>query len=196
MSGDFSGAKDDYTQSLKYEKEGEKSVYVYIQLAVSLYKLGDKSGSKNKFLEAMKLFPESAEVFNYFAEILMDQQDIEKALEYFDKSIKMDPKSPLPYINKSILLAQFKQDFSAAVEMCQNAIKQDPLCDISYSQLGQLYCHQNKLKEALETYDKAIAVARTEAEVQNIVSCQEAARAQQYVMNAYPGALSKIAGRA
>lgn len=139
------------------------------------------------------MFPNSAEVYNYYAEILMDQQKVDEALEYFDKSIKMDPKSPLSYINKSILLAQFKNDIAGAISLCRLAVLKDPLCDISYSQLGQLLCHSNQLDEAISVYESAIEVARTEAEVANIVSCLEAAKAQRYVSMHYPEAMAKIA---
>jgi import receptor subunit TOM70 len=92
----------------------------------------------------------------------------------------MDATSPLPYINKAILKLQWKQESEEAEANCRKAIEVDPLCDIAYTQLAQLLCLQNKLAEAILIYDKAIAIARTEAEIMNVISCQEAASAQLY----------------
>jgi import receptor subunit TOM70 len=107
----------------------------------------------------------------------------------FDKSIEMDPKSPLPYINKgiymlnvAILNVQWKQESSLAETLCKKAIEVDPLCDIAYTQLAQLLCLSNRLEEAIEIYEKAIKIARTEAELVNVISMQEAALAQEYVI--------------
>ncbi|KAI8916161.1 hypothetical protein EDD86DRAFT_273010 [Gorgonomyces haynaldii] len=192
LTGDFQGAVEDYQQSLQSEQPGEQSVYVHIQLAVAKYKLGDIAGAEKKFKEAKRLFPTSAEIFNYHGEVLMDRQTFVDAQKSFDKAIEMDPKSPLPYINKAILFLQWKQDASKAEEQCRLALEQDPLCDIAYTQLAQLLCHQNRVDEALTIYDKAITVTRTEAEIMNVISCQEAAEAQRYVAIHYPDAMMQI----
>lgn len=74
LTGDFQGAIDDYRKSVTCEKAEEASVYVHIQMGVALYKLGDVVGAEKKFREAKKNFAESAEVWNYHGEILMDRQ--------------------------------------------------------------------------------------------------------------------------
>jgi import receptor subunit TOM70 len=70
--------------------------------------------------------------------------------------------------------------------LCRKAIEVDPLCDIAYTQLAQLLCLSNKLDEAVGVYDKAIGIARTEVELVNVLSCQEAALAQAYVVRTFP----------
>jgi import receptor subunit TOM70 len=74
LTGDFTGAVEDYTASLENETPEESSVYVHIQLGVAKYKVGDVVGAEKKFREAKKAFPESAEVWNYHGEILLDKQ--------------------------------------------------------------------------------------------------------------------------
>ncbi len=73
LTGDFEGAVEDYAKSLEIESASPKSVYVHIQMGVAKYKLGDIVGSEKKFREAKKLFADSAEVWNYHGEILMDK---------------------------------------------------------------------------------------------------------------------------
>ena len=102
LTGDFQGAVNDYTLSLKNEKLEESSVYIHIQLGVAKYKLGDIGGAEKKFKEAKRLFPNSSEVYNYHGEILMDKQAFTEALKSFDKAIEMSSESPLPFINKGM----------------------------------------------------------------------------------------------
>ncbi|KAJ3276098.1 TOM (translocase of outer membrane) complex component [Terramyces sp. JEL0728] len=192
LTGDFQGAIDDYSTSLKNESASESSVYVHIQMGVAKYKLGDIVGAEKKFREAKKLFENSAEVWNYHGEILMDKQTFVDAEKSFDKAISMDPSSPLPYINKAILCVQWKQDANEAEKLCRKAIEVDPLCDIAYTQLAQLLCHQNKMEDALVVYDQAIEIARTEAEVLNVIQCKEAAAAQIHVMKNFPAAVTAL----
>ena len=87
---------------------------------------------------------------------------------------------------------QWKNDSEQANIYCRKAIQVDPLCDIAYTQLAQLLCLQNKLDEAIEVYEKAIGIARTEAEIVNVIQCQEAARAQKYVVTAFPGLMADL----
>ncbi|KAH9252399.1 hypothetical protein BASA81_009685 [Batrachochytrium salamandrivorans] len=192
LTADYQGAVDDYAASIKNEKEGESSVYVHIQMAVAKYKLNDHVGAEKKFKEVKRLFPNSAEVFNYYGEIHMDRQAFSEALKSFDRSIEMDPNSPLPYINKAILYLHWKQDLNTAESECRKALAVDPLCDIAYSQLAQLLCHQHKMDEAIKVYDEAICVTRTDTEVMNMMTCREAARAQKYVAEMYPEAIPNM----
>jgi import receptor subunit TOM70 len=74
LTGDFNGAVEDYSKSLQVESPQESTVYVHIQLGVAKYKLGDYVGAEKKFREAKKAFPNSAEVWNYHGEILLDKQ--------------------------------------------------------------------------------------------------------------------------
>ncbi|KAJ1339843.1 hypothetical protein BSLG_005504 [Batrachochytrium salamandrivorans] len=147
---------------------------------------------REEIQEVKRLFPNSAEVFNYYGEIHMDRQAFSEALKSFDRSIEMDPNSPLPYINKAILYLHWKQDLNTAESECRKALAVDPLCDIAYSQLAQLLCHQHKMDEAIKVYDEAICVTRTDTEVMNMMTCREAARAQKYVAEMYPEAIPNM----
>jgi mitochondrial import receptor subunit TOM70 len=167
-------------------------VFVHIQLGVSKYKLGKIPIAQRKFEDAKLKFARSSEVYNYYGEILMDMQKFDEAEQEFDKAIEINPKNPLAYINKSILLAQ-KGRIPDAETTCRLAIEADPACDIGYTQLAQLMCHQNKIDEAIEIYERAVGVCRTATEVANVVSCLEAARAQGYVLKKFPEAMKRMA---
>ncbi|KAJ1568547.1 TOM (translocase of outer membrane) complex component [Cladochytrium tenue] len=167
LTGDLASAISDYRKSLSLD---DNFVYAHIQLAVALYKDGNRNEASNVFKKAEKKFADSPEVSNYYGEILMDQ-------ELFDEAI---------------LYLQWKKDAPKAEELCRKATDVDPLCDIAYIQLSQLLIHQNRLSEALATYDQAIAVTRTEPELMNAISCREACAAQIYVSELYPDIFAKL----
>jgi import receptor subunit TOM70 len=97
LINDLAGSIKDYKKSVSIDAS---SIYAFIQLGVAQYKLGELEKSKRTFETAMKKFGDSHEVYNYYGEILLDQGKFDKAIEYLDKAIVLDPKSSLPYINK------------------------------------------------------------------------------------------------
>ncbi|KAJ3242304.1 TOM (translocase of outer membrane) complex component [Chytriomyces hyalinus] len=189
LTGDIPAAIKDYKKSLELDNE---FVYAHIQLAVALYKNDDQSGADKTFIKALRKFSGVAEVYNYYGEVLLDQQRFDEALKNFDKAISLDGKSPLPYINKSILYLQYKSDPVQAEQLCKKAAEVDPTCDIAFVQLAQLLIHQNRLEEALAAYDAAINVTRTEPELVNAFSCREACAAQFYVSKQYADVYAKL----
>ena len=62
----------------------------------------------------------------------------------------------------------------------------DPECDIAVATLAQLLLQQGKITEALEYFQRAAELSRTEGEVVNALSYAEAARTQMEVSQKYP----------
>jgi import receptor subunit TOM70 len=77
LVGDFSGAASDYKKAISLDPE---NIYSYIQLGVAQYKLGEIERTKKTFEKALKKFPDSHEVHNYYGEILLDQQKFDKGI--------------------------------------------------------------------------------------------------------------------
>lgn len=120
ITGDFKSASEDYIKSVELEPT---FVFSYIQYNVAQYKLGNLAEAMKGFKKALKDFPESGEVSNYYGELLLDQQEFDQAIERFEKAIKLKPSNPLAYINKALLLFQWKQDPVAAESLCLQALK-------------------------------------------------------------------------
>ncbi|KAJ3075763.1 TOM (translocase of outer membrane) complex component [Podochytrium sp. JEL0797] len=189
LTGDVTAAISDYTKSLELDSD---FVYAHIQLAVAQYKNGDLEAAEKTFERALIKFSNVPEVFNYYGEVLLDMARFEEAMVNFDKAIEMDGTSPLPFINKSILVLQSTRDADLAESFCLLAAKVDPTCDIAYIQLAQLLIHQNRLSDALAAYDNAILVTRTEPELVNAISCREACAAQLDVSERFPDVYAKL----
>ncbi|KAI9204150.1 uncharacterized protein BJ171DRAFT_394502, partial [Polychytrium aggregatum] len=183
LTEQFAPAVEDYKKSIALDSN---FVYAHIQLGVTLYKMGSVMEAMAVFRKATNKFENSFEVYNYHGEILLDQGNFTDALANFKKASSMQPNSPLPYINQAILHLSSTQDIAEAEALCRKAIEVDPLCDIAYAQLAQLLLQQKKTTEALQIYDTAISITRSEPELINAIACREAAVAHIYVSEVRP----------
>ncbi|KAG9574531.1 hypothetical protein KCU77_g14758, partial [Aureobasidium melanogenum] len=143
-------------------------------------------------------FEKVPDVYNYYGELLLDQQKFQEAIEKFETAVQMEQKervtgmNVLPLINKALALFQWKQDFSAAQELCEKALIIDPECDIAVATMAQLLLQQGKVPEALEYFEKAAELSRTEPEIVNALSYAEATRTQLEVQEKYPQLASRL----
>ncbi|KAI8596449.1 mitochondrial precursor protein import receptor tom70 [Dissophora ornata] len=183
ITGEYESAARDYVKSIELEP---KFVFSHIQYGVAQYKLGNISDAMNIFKKALKDFPDSGDVNNYYGELLLDQQQFDQAFERFDKAIKLKPSNPLPYINKALLVFQWKQDPAGAERLCLQSLESDPECDVAIATLGQLFLQQGKIERAIEFFDKSIDMARTEAELTSALGFREAANSQLVFARDYP----------
>lgn len=76
----------------------------------------------------MKNFERTPDVYNYYGELLLDQQKYQEAIEKFDTAVEMEKATKshgmnvLPLINKALALFQWKQDFPEAEKLCDKAL--------------------------------------------------------------------------
>lgn len=154
------------------------------------------------FRRCIKNFDKVPDVYNYYGEILLDQQKYEEAVQKFDTAVEMEKLAKpsnmnvLPLINKALALFQWKQNFSEAEALCQKALiskchpairciqrftehfSVDPECDIAVATMAQLLLQQGKVTESLKYFERAAELSRTEGEIVNALSYAEATRTQ------------------
>ncbi|KAI9354773.1 hypothetical protein BD770DRAFT_347220 [Pilaira anomala] len=189
ISGNYDAAAKDYSESIKLD---DSFVYAHIQLGVVQYKLGSISSSMNTFSNTLKKFADSTDVHNYYGELLVDQQKLPEAIEMFGKAMTLDPKNPLPYINKAMLMYQVLGNTDEAIQLCKSALEVDPACDAAVASLAQILLEQGKPEEALKYYEMAINLARTEAELEHAISYVEATKTQTRFAKDFPDAAAKL----
>jgi import receptor subunit TOM70 len=82
-----------YDQAIsEYRRSSELDpsfIFSHIQLAVAQYKAGSQDKALHQFRRLVEKHPESAEVYNYYGELLLDQQRFEEAVAAFDKSLEL-----------------------------------------------------------------------------------------------------------
>ncbi|KAK4982669.1 TOM (translocase of outer membrane) complex component [Elasticomyces elasticus] len=130
---EFSAAATSYQKSIDLDP---KFIFSHIQLGVTQYKMGSVASSMATFRRCMKNFPDVPDVYNYYGELLLDQQKFQEAVEKFERAVEMEKNSAgggeggsgkvgmnvLPLINKALALFQWKQDFKAAEDLCKQAL--------------------------------------------------------------------------
>ncbi|KAA8903020.1 hypothetical protein FN846DRAFT_954603 [Sphaerosporella brunnea] len=199
ICGEFADAAKDYQKSIELDRD---FIFSHIQLGVTQYKMGSIASSMATFRRCIKNFDKVPDVYNYYGELLLDQQKYQEAIEKFDLAIEMEKQTKpmgmnvLPLINKALALFQWKQDFSEAEKLCERALLLDPDCDIAVATMAQLLLQQGKVHRALEYFERAAALSRTEAEIVNALSYAEATRTQLQVQEKYPQLASKLQGMA
>ncbi len=123
--GEFAEAAKDYQKSIDLDSE---FIFSHIQLGVTQYKMGSIASSMATFRRTMKNFEKVPDVYNYYGELLLDQQKYEEAIQKFETAVEMEKESKplgmnvLPLINKALALFQWKQDFAEAEKLCEKAL--------------------------------------------------------------------------
>lgn len=89
-------------------------------------------------------------------------------------------------VNKALCLYQSRQALAEAEAICREALDLDPTCDIAVATLGQLLLQQNKIRDAVATFQKSAEIARTEPELANALAYEAATKAQLDFIEKYP----------
>ncbi|THC98353.1 hypothetical protein EYZ11_002134 [Aspergillus tanneri] len=192
---EFAEAAKDYQKSIDLDRN---FIYSHIQLGVTQYKMGSVASAMATFRRSVKNFEDVPDVYNYYGELLLDQQNFSEAIEKFDKAVEMEKQSKplginvLPLINKALALFQWKHDFQEAENLCKKALIIDPECDIAVGTMAQLLLQQGKVSQALKYFERAAELARTEAEIINAISYAEATRTQLEVQEKYPQLAARL----
>ncbi|KAJ2970966.1 hypothetical protein NQ176_g7929 [Zarea fungicola] len=196
IKGDLSEAQKDYQKSIDLDKD---FIFSHIQLGVTQYKMGSIASSMATFRRCIKNFPKVPDVYNYYGELLLDQGNFAEAVEKFDTAVEMEKQikpmsmNVLPLINKALALFQWKKDFKEAENLCEKALIIDPECDIAVATMAQLLLQQNEVPKALQYFERAAELSRTEGEIVNALSYAEATRTQVQVTVKYPQLAAKLA---
>ncbi|EUC55777.1 outer membrane translocase receptor tom70 [Rhizoctonia solani AG-3 Rhs1AP] len=195
---DYERAAEDYRHSSELDPT---FVFSHIQLAVAQYKVSNLDAAMSSFRSCLVKFPNRGEPYNYYGELLLDQQRFQEAIEKFDRAIEIERQkkphpNPLPLVNKALALYQWKQDLASATQLCKEALTLDDECDAAVATLAQLALQQGRVEEAIEMFSKHANIARTEAELVQALSYQNASQAQLEFQKNYPDMAGQLAAMA
>ncbi|XP_028655675.1 mitochondrial import receptor subunit TOM70 [Erpetoichthys calabaricus] len=137
------------------------------------------------FEDVIKRFPKCAEGYALYAQALTDQQQFGKADEMYDKCIELEPDNATTYVHKGLLQLQWKQDLDKGLELISKAIEIDNKCDFAYETMGTIEVQRGNLDKAIEMFNKAINLAKSEMEMSHLYSLCDAAYAQTEVAKKY-----------
>lgn len=92
----------------------------------------------------------------------------------------------LPIVNQALAIFQWKQDFALAEAKVREALAIDPQCDVGIATLAQLLLQQNKVQDAVGMFARSAELSRTEPELINALTYENATRAQIAFITSYP----------
>lgn len=157
----------------------------YVQKCYTDYRYAFSTRNMEKMEEVMKAFqqaiqkfPECSECYTLFAQVLSDQEEYDKADKYFKKATEVEPENATVYVHRGLLQLQWNGDVPKAIEMINQALKMDDRCEFGYEALGTIEVQRGNLRHAVELFDKAIPLAKTEVEMSHLFSLRDAAMAQ------------------
>lgn len=185
LSEKLDEAKEDFEKCISLN---DSFIPAKIQLAYCIYKSAALQqspilahGALDMLQKTVETYPESADAHSLYAQVLQDMQQFPKAEEHFDTAIELEPQNPVHRVYKGMLMLQSRQDVEKAVELVTEAVEIDKKCDFAYETLATLEVQRGNLDRAIDLFNKAIALVRTEAELAQTFSLREAAKAQKYV---------------
>ncbi|KAI8514976.1 Mitochondrial import receptor subunit TOM70 [Branchiostoma belcheri] len=138
-----------------------------------------------QFEESISKFPDCAEGYVLYAQALGDQQMFDKADDNYKKAISLEPQNATTYVHRGLLHLQWKQDIDAGLSLIQKALDIDDRCDFAYETMGTIEVQRGNLEKAIELFNKAISIAKTEMEIAHLYSLCDAAVAQAEVAKKY-----------
>ena len=151
----------------------------------------------------------SPEVFHMLGTIYYDQGKFNKAIRAFRRALELEPTFTDASVGLSIILNDIgkyeegRQVFDEARELlARQTSQEDPYINekfsIKHDELGEMYFHHARFKEALEQYYKALSLSNRKPEltmkiVESFLRLQEkdkALRELRGLVKEYPGFLS------
>ena len=135
-----------------------KNLRKQIQLALDTFKAGKLSEAEKLAKKLINTNPKVVFLYNLLGLILVEKKDFNKALEYYEKGIKIDPKEAVIYNNIAILF--YNNWFSGNAKKIENLYKKSISLNENipetYNNLGNLYKDINKYDDAIKNYEEAI----------------------------------------
>lgn len=151
----------------------------------------------------------SPEVFHMLGTIYYDQGKFNKAIRAFRRALELEPTFTDASVGLSIILNDIgkyeegRKVFDEARELlARQSSNDDPYINekfsIKHDELGELYFHHNRFKDALDQYYKALTLSNRKPELtMKVVECymrlnepDKALRELRSLIKEYPGFLS------
>lgn len=157
----------------------------YIQKCYAEYRLAFVNQNQvalftvmNDFNNAITKFPDCVESYSVMAQVLTEQQQFDQADSFFDKAIKISPNMASLYVHRGIMQLQWNGDVHKAVDYMHTAIKVDEKCELAFETLGTIEVQRGNLERAVELFEKALKLAKSEPEMVHLYALRNAAVAQ------------------
>ncbi|XP_066257238.1 mitochondrial import receptor subunit TOM70 [Euwallacea similis] len=152
--------------------------YTDFRHATQCQDVGLLMSTLKEFREAVEKFPSCPETYILFAQVQTERQEFQEAEELYKKAIDIDTSNATVYVHQGLLLLQWKGEIENAVQLMRQAINVDEKCEFAYETLGTVEVQRGNLLVAIDLFNKAIKLARSEMEMVHLFSLRDAAASQ------------------
>ena len=118
----------------------------------------------NKLLETGYM---TSSVYAAIAYVAWQQQDVNKCIEYYEKSLKTDDENISSLNGLGYVLACQEKDLTRALSLCKQAVKIAPKSAACLDSLGWVYYKMGLYKDALQYLNDAEQIAPDNVEIAN-----------------------------
>ncbi len=126
----------------------------YMLLGLCYEHLGNNNEAKQYYKRVIDINPKHMRVYGRYSILQKEEGQYNEALKLMNKQIEIHPIS-FYFIHRGIL-NRYTRNYHSAVSDFQEALKQEPMNDFCYRQLGLIYEQHRHFEKAIEQYDKAI----------------------------------------
>jgi len=175
-------ARKDFNRAVELNPEFAIAVvqkcYADYRYSMLTQNVGLLMKTMSEFRKATERFSTCSEVYVLYGQVLTEKQEFSEAEKLYLKAIQIEPNNATILVHRGLLLLQWKGEIDASVELMNAAIKLDEKCEFAYETLGTVEVQRGNLLVAVELFDKAIGLARTETEMTHLFSLRDAAVSQ------------------
>ena len=131
--------------------------FPYVNLGVILSRAGNLADAEQLYRQGLELFPRSANLLANLSKICLDQRRWPEAKDYSQRAAESQPKMHTAWLNHSYacnMLGLGQEGEASARRACEL----DPKSVHSLNNLANALMTQSRVKEAVELYERAIAL--------------------------------------
>ncbi|MBT3921746.1 MAG: tetratricopeptide repeat protein [Nitrospina sp.] len=121
----------------------------------------DKAKSNVEYFLAQ--FPKDVEALYFYAQVLVETDQLLKAREKANDILEIDPSLPEA---KAILgeVHYRRKEFNEALDLSRQALKINPKLQVPYRVIGEIYLRKGQIKEGIKVLSEAHNLAPTDVE--------------------------------
>lgn len=150
----------------KKKKQEHKKVRPLLRRALQEYKKNEFRECAKLTLEALKLDEEHAQGHHIMAMALEQLGELHKALQMYERSMKLDPSDPELYLNLGLLAWRMKM-FDGAEKLFRVYIEMNPNHSSGYNNLAGVLRDKGQIDDAIEVLRQTIFRMPESAELWN-----------------------------
>jgi len=127
----------------------------YIQLGILHFQAGDYLNAEQVYLQACRVAPMNARLYSNLGYLRWREQDLERAIQYYEKAIALDTGYEIPMNNLGVIYLDALGQAAKSAELFERALAVNPRYALAYYNLGRAYSLLERRLEAAESFQAA-----------------------------------------